>query len=76
MRTTGFIPTQKAGRGGLSCGMITYGFASFLEEEGLLSPTEASMIKNDAITMASDGSETYGKILKAVGLLAEINERQ
>lgn len=47
-------------------GIVTYGFTSYLEQEGLISPTEASMIKNDAITMVSESSETYGQILQAV----------
>lgn len=46
--------------------MITFSIAKFLEEEGLLSPTDSNEITTRAISEISENSETYGKLIKAV----------
>lgn len=46
--------------------IITYGITVSLQEEGLISPTDANRITTNAMDAISNESEAYGTLIKAV----------
>lgn len=46
--------------------IITYGITVSLQEEGLISPTDANRITTNAMDAISSESEIYGTLIKAV----------